>query len=146
MTTILNHLPDGAEMKIFPILPSDVQKLIISFCDANSLVRLGGVTQQAFRLLPDEVFGKLYKDLHPQLTPYDKLFSGLRSIHPSHCWKIICQVMDPSWKGHSAGNSIVIAKGLNPSFLQEAICRVASLKSKREEKAVRLKEICGSYY
>ena len=142
MTTILNHLPYGTEMKIFPILPSDVQKLIISFCDAKSLVRFGGVAKEVFGLLTNEVFNKIYKDLHPALNSYDKLFSNLRSIHPSNCWKVICQVMDPSWKGYNGS----IAKSLNPSFLQEAISHTASLKSQREATAVKLKEICGSYH
>lgn len=63
--SITNYLP--AEVKIFPILPSELQLKIISFCNPRGLIVLSGVTSDGSKQLTNEVFQKLFKDLHPNI-------------------------------------------------------------------------------
>jgi hypothetical protein len=145
MSSVNNYLP--SEITIFPNVPSDVQKIIISKCSPGGLIKLSGVNKEASTLLTNEVFKKLFNDQHPHLAIFDKLFWKLRSNHPTNCWKVACQVMDSSWKGYQRENKTVsIALRLSPSFVQEANSDVLAMKSQRTKHEERIKEICGAHY
>jgi TolA-binding protein len=137
-----------SDVTIFPNTPSDIQKVIILKCNPTGLIKLSGVNREASALLSNEFFKKLYDDQYPNLAVLDLLFGKLCSYHPSNCWKVVCQVMDPSWKGYQGEDKTVsIALRLSPSFVQEAkSAAVLKLESEKEKDVNRIKEICGTHF
>jgi hypothetical protein len=133
------------QLVVFQDLPSDVQAYIALHCDTNSLLRLSGVNRSAYAFLSNERFFKdHFFEQHPRLEPYEKLFTILRSTHPSNCWKVMCQVMDAQWRSNPMKG---IAKRVSASFIEEAHpIVVEKLKSQIKEKEEKNKKICGSYF
>ncbi len=137
-----------SDLTIFPNTPSDIQKVIILKCNPTGLIHLSGVNKEASTLLSNEFFKKLHDDQHPYLAVFDRLFGKLCSYHPLNCWKVVCQVTDPSWKGYQGEDKTVsIALRLSPSFVQEAnSAAVLELESEKEKVVKRIKEICGTHF
>lgn len=124
-------------LAIFQPLPSEVQEIIVSQCDVDTLVTLSGVNKSESENLANEVFFKAYYiEHHPRLKPYDRLFTVLCSTHPSNCWKVICQIM------HVPRN-LPIASRISPSFTQKTAekIRLQILECEQFNKS-----ICGSGY
>lgn len=145
MSAITKYLP--SEVEIFPNFPSELQKVILLQCDADGLLCLSGVNVAAAKFLTNELFKELFHDEYSCLDRFDRIFVQLRSIHPSNCGKVMCQVMASSWEGHhKKDNTISIALRLSPTFLKEALADISAVKAHRDQKAQRLKEICGSHY
>ncbi len=132
------------QLFVFPLLPSEVQALIIPFCSTYSLLSLSSANKSAFEYLPNvNFFQKHYFEQHPLLKPYDKLYTVLLTTHPSNCWKVMCKVMDAQWGPMNSS----FANRVRPEFLEEAhpknVERINTQIKAWEEKN---KEICGSYF
>ncbi len=128
-------------LTIFEPIPSEVQEIIVSHCDVDTLLILNGVNKSGSEHFTNEGFFKNYFiTQHPRLEPYDRLFTVLRSTHPSKCWKVMCQVM------HLPKNPDInprIATRITPSFTQEAVEKTRSQIDACEQID---KSICGSGY
>ena len=149
-------------MTIFPNSISDADRIIISFCDVGSLVNLSGVNLNAYQALSNNSFFKdLFNFQHPSLEQYkDKLFTKLRSCHPTNCFKIICQALSSLRSGVPLLQTRVFDKqgdifGLhktnqirwNSVLVNEALPNIfTNLHSRKSKSEERLKVLCGSYF
>ena len=143
-------------MTIFPKFISDIEPLIASFCDFKSQINLSGVSKAAYKMLSNDGFFKaLFKFQHPQLDSYDKQFTELCSYHPSNCYKIMCQVLNPThWEiplflSPPSEYLAPVHLGIKwtSSFLNDALLlMISKLKTRKQELEARNKELCGSHY
>lgn len=133
-------------INIFSEIPDELHPLIIYHCNTNQLLLLSSVNKSASRYLSNEFFKAHYFKMHGSLEHYDKLYTILRSTHPSNCWKVMCAVMDPKW-GPGEKNSPSIAKRVSPAFIEEALPKVVEpLNAQIQEAEQNHKAICGSGY
>jgi len=104
---------------IFNNLPPELNRVIFLFCDLKSLINLSEVSEGLKAFLSNEFFKDYFFIQHPQLQPSnDRIFSVLRSTHPSNCWKVMSQVMDAQWECNR--KILSFAGRLSPAFIKEA--------------------------
>jgi hypothetical protein len=78
---------------IFPNSNTQIDQNIVAYCEIDNLIPLSRVNQRARELLSNHEFFKGYYQSHyPTLKTY-RLFTILRSVHPSICWKVMCKMM-----------------------------------------------------
>ena len=119
-------------MTIFNNSVSDVEGVIISFCDIYRLINLSGVNRAAYHLVLSnkEFFKDLFSFQHSILKSYaSKLFTTLRTCYSDNCYKVMCKVMKEG-----------VFK-CNTPFLKQAIPYLEEkLTSKKEQLEQKIEE------
>lgn len=114
---------------IFPNSNSQIDLNIAAFCGIDTLIPLSSVNQRARQLLSNHEFFKgHYTSHYPELNPY-KLFTILRSVHPSICWKVMCKMMKFSFSGELPDRL--------PSYHEEALPILESQLTKKQLTALQ---------
>jgi len=121
---------------IFPNSNSQCDLNIAAFCNFDSLIPLSSVNQRARELLSNHEFFKgYYQTRYPELNSF-RLFTILRSVHPSVCWKVMCKLMKLSPAGE--------LPDLLPSYHEEALPILQSQLTKKQ--FIALQKSPSNYY